>query len=132
MSPLLPPIPFIHRLSCTFGVGRLRSVKFALVRTRQKGGGACELSSAELPFIRPYASLVNISRDLAAVRAFPTGRCVCIVARDDNRALFGHVRTIDAFFLRRVSHRLIGIAQDAPIKFFRSIYRSPVLIIFFV
>lgn len=77
MSTPLPSIPLIHRLSCTFGVGRLRSVKFALVRTRQKGGGACELSSAELPFIRPYASLVNTLRILAAVRAFPTERCVC-------------------------------------------------------
>jgi len=48
--------------SCTLGVARLRSVKFALVRTRRKGGGACELSSAELPFIRPFASSASTLR----------------------------------------------------------------------
>lgn len=51
--------PPVHCSSCTLGVSRSRSVKFAPVRKRRKGGGACELSSAELPLIRPFASLAS-------------------------------------------------------------------------
>lgn len=54
--------PCVHCSSCTLGVGRSGSVKFASVRTRRKGGGACELTSAELPLIRPFASLAGASR----------------------------------------------------------------------
>lgn len=98
--------PLIHCSSCTLGVGRSRSVKFALVRTRRKGGGACELSSAELPLIRPFASLAGTSR-AATVRVFWRTR-VCIFVRD-GRAPSWIVceRLIDALFPRdrRVSRR---------------------------
>lgn len=69
----------VHCSSCTLGVGRSRSVKFAPVRTRWKGGGACELSSAELPFIRRFA--------LPALHFAGSRQCVwrtrvCIIPRD--------------------------------------------------
>lgn len=58
--------PLVHCSSCTLGVGRPRSVKFAPVRTRWKGGGACELSSAELPLIRRFALLRALRRFAAS------------------------------------------------------------------
>lgn len=54
--------PSVHCPSCILGVARPRSVKFASVRTRWKGGGACELSSAELPLIRRFAFLADTSQ----------------------------------------------------------------------
>lgn len=107
--------PLIHCSSCTFGVGRSRSVKFALVRTRRKGGGACELSSAELPLIRPFASLAGTSR-AATVRVFLTNACVYLRAWWPCTFL-DRVRTINRCILparsTSESSRSIGIAKSS-------------------
>lgn len=69
--------PLVHCSSCILGVARPRSVKFAPVRTRWKGGGACELSSAELPLIRRFALLAGTSQ----VRGSACDVRVCVSSR---------------------------------------------------
>lgn len=77
--------PPVHCSSCALGISRSRSVNFAPVRKRRKGGGASELSSAELPLIRPFASLASISRVRGSARYLWRTR-VYIVARDGRAA----------------------------------------------
>jgi hypothetical protein len=65
--------PLVHCSSCTLGVGRSRSVKFAPLRTRRKGGGVASFQAQSFP------SLVLL-RCLWAFRGF-SRKSACVSGR---------------------------------------------------